>query len=240
MNAHASRTPWLAPTVRLTIAALLGALTTCVVAWWIQNTRTPGSWSGTISLIDDRQVRSLSTVVEGAGAGHASLNIGPQNAPFSVIGIDGPVRPLPSWCPVPEVGERAYPTYVRVWAYGWPRLALRTWHIEDHTGTDLTPAHGIRSIPFGSRDLDLATEPAWGGFLVNTGVFAMAWMPLVFAPVLWGAGRRVAWRKRGRCPACGYDLHGRLDEGCPECGTGKAQQKRADPDGPALERASSV
>jgi tRNA(Ile2) C34 agmatinyltransferase TiaS len=27
------------------------------------------------------------------------------------------------------------------------------------------------------------------------------------------------WRRRsGRCPRCSYDLRGKLDHGCPECG----------------------
>ena len=35
-----------------------------------------------------------------------------------------------------------------------------------------------------------------------------------------------AWRRRafppGRCPSCGYDLHGLEGDQCPECGTGRS------------------
>jgi hypothetical protein len=51
-----------------------------------------------------------------------------------------------------------------------------------------------------------------------------AWLTGVTAvlPLLVGASRLVAWRRRrrtGGCPNCGYDLTGNVSGVCPECGT---------------------
>jgi hypothetical protein len=61
------------------------------------------------------------------------------------------------------------------------------------------------------------------------------WLPaglLLLMPGVWtgtviarGVRGRV-WRRRGRCPACGYDLRGSAGERCPECGLENAPRER--------------
>ena len=53
--------------------------------------------------------------------------------------------------------------------------------------------------------------PHWMAVTVSAGLLARSVIP-------WRSERR---RRRGLCPACGYDLKGALDQGCPECGTGR-------------------
>ena len=55
----------------------------------------------------------------------------------------------------------------------------------------------------------------WPGFAVNTIFYATLLWLFIFAAY---ALRRRARRKRGLCVACGYDLRGDLEYGCPECG----------------------
>ena len=66
------------------------------------------------------------------------------------------------------------------------------------------------------------TRPLWPGFAVNSLLYAALWwiVLVLFAWLIrfirrWPARRR---EKRGRCPACGYDLRGGFDAGCSECG----------------------
>jgi hypothetical protein len=53
------------------------------------------------------------------------------------------------------------------------------------------------------------------GFAANTALYAACWFVAVF-------GTRDARRRlracRGKCERCGYDLHGQVSPGCPECG----------------------
>ncbi len=61
----------------------------------------------------------------------------------------------------------------------------------------------------------LPLRPLWPGFAVNT---------LFYAAILWliipgpFALRRLIRRRRGLCPACGYDLRHAEHQACPECG----------------------
>ncbi len=61
----------------------------------------------------------------------------------------------------------------------------------------------------------LAYLPVWPGFVINA---------LFYAGILWllipgqFALRRLIRRRRGLCPACGYDLRHAEHEACPECG----------------------
>jgi hypothetical protein len=65
------------------------------------------------------------------------------------------------------------------------------------------------------------------GTVTLAALFALLMMvPLVWIvaimelPELWrGVRARRRW-KLGRCPACGYDIHGSLASECPECGAG--------------------
>ncbi|MEZ6241931.1 MAG: hypothetical protein R3B57_02710 [Phycisphaerales bacterium] len=62
----------------------------------------------------------------------------------------------------------------------------------------------------------LPLRPIWPGFAIDAVFYAGVCWVMLAAP-----GVVVRWRRRrrGRCPACGYDLAG-LDA-CPECGGGR-------------------
>lgn len=102
-------------------------------------------------------------------------------------------------------------------ARGWPMLAL--WCEFEH-------GHGVVS---GGIDLKRRTHtpdtfivtqhvlpwrPHAIGFTIDTLFYGAMWFILIFVP---GAAKRYIRRKGGRCPRCGYDLRGKLKDGCPEC-----------------------
>jgi len=80
------------------------------------------------------------------------------------------------------------------WRWGW---------VHERTNAAGMPDHRV-----------LPLRPAWPGFAINTLLFAL----VISIPFFISAWRR-SWRRgRGCCPACGYDLRARPDDGCPECG----------------------
>ncbi len=58
-------------------------------------------------------------------------------------------------------------------------------------------------------------RPFWPGFAVNTIFYAAILWLLIPGPF---ALRRFVRVKRGRCPACAYDLRHGEHDACPECG----------------------
>ncbi len=64
-------------------------------------------------------------------------------------------------------------------------------------------------------DYPLPLRPIWPGFAINTLFDAAILWPLILGPF---ALRRLIRRRRGLCPACGYDLRHAEHEACPECG----------------------
>ncbi len=64
-------------------------------------------------------------------------------------------------------------------------------------------------------DYPLPLRPIWPGFAINTLFYAAILWPLILGPF---ALRRLIRRRRGLCPACGYDLRHAVHEACPECG----------------------
>ena len=70
-----------------------------------------------------------------------------------------------------------------------------------------------------TQRLAIPVQIAWRGFAADTLIFAGVWLVLLWIP---GAVRRRVRRRRGHCPACGYDLCRDLVGGCPECGWNRA------------------
>lgn len=72
----------------------------------------------------------------------------------------------------------------------------------------ITPESGNHVTYFPAR-------PIWPGFSFNSVLFgAIIWSALLGCTQM----RRWLRRRRGVCPACGYDLKGDTASGCPECG----------------------
>ena len=144
-----------------------------------------------------------------------------------------PVQPPPRWSRF--ANPLGPPLEMCEQATGWPMLALastqvpgrRTAQVQRLEGIDLGPPPASR---FGRGVVVLhrmlPTRPLWPGFAVNSLLCTALWW-IVLAMLVWviriihrwPARRRV---KRGRCPNCGYDLRGKLDAGCSECGWKRA------------------
>ncbi len=98
------------------------------------------------------------------------------------------------------------------WESGWPALSVRRVLVYRAN------VRGVMDI-FGrpkriSLDPRTKLRPIWPGFAENTLFYATL---LVLIPVSF-ALRRLIRRRRGLCPACGYDLRHAEHEACPECG----------------------
>lgn len=105
-------------------------------------------------------------------------------------------------------------------AFGWPLPAVRWWtdRMSGQTG-GAALRHNRSDEPWTEDYLILPTIPIWRGFLLNSFLFACAWWLLFLIPL---TTRRVLRRRRGGCPACGYDLSGQ--PACPECGWNQQPQ----------------
>jgi hypothetical protein len=64
----------------------------------------------------------------------------------------------------------------------------------------------------------LPLRPMPLGLAINTALFGSAWFAVLMGLP---AARRWTRRRRGACPACGYDLRTDPAGGCPECGRGR-------------------
>ncbi len=116
-------------------------------------------------------------------------------------------------------------------ARGWPLVSM--WYEPHHTDRPSSPglmdvAGGIEvpldpwidPIPFGGVDQPrtLPLRVIWSRFAINTILYAaLVWAAVVMPSAL----RRRLRRRRGLCPACGYNLRGHTETSemvCPECG----------------------
>jgi hypothetical protein len=81
------------------------------------------------------------------------------------------------------------------------------------------PGHNGIPMPRSLRDRvwagALPIAAIWPGFALDTAFYGTIVFLLWSAP---GVIRRRARKRRGRCPACGYDLRGSAGSPCPECG----------------------
>lgn len=168
--------------------------------------RTPGgTWqSWTLHLegpeIDAMQNSSPKACLDQARARTYADGLGPL--------VDPPAPPIRAW---------------RFCESGWPCPAFWGWVRRDirHAGTQeqrsgLVALPRLRSLPGQVATVDVPYRPLWGGLLVDTGLFGACWLAMIATP---GAVRRLVRRRRGRCPACGYDRTGlEAQVACPECG----------------------
>ncbi len=107
-------------------------------------------------------------------------------------------------------------------AFGWPWPCM--WdqvrgklNGNTTTASELHGAIHIRgAVDTRGRDFQaLPLRPIWSTFLANTLLYAAAWFAILWLPAVLRRKRR---RHRGACLACGYDLRGKIETGCPECG----------------------
>lgn len=129
----------------------------------------------------------------------------------------------PPWLTLPPAGERYTAWSAR--AAGWPMLCLCSRTTVTADGASRTRGairvRAASTYKSNTRDPGAGTLPlipVLPGLAVNTALYGTTWWLLLFAP---GELRRAVRRRRGHCPACGYDLGGDLAGGCPECGLGR-------------------
>ena len=130
-----------------------------------------------------------------------------------VLYVGGPAY----WAaPVPVESPRPRPADV-LWIVraGFPFDAFE--------GDLLRPAYGRteRRFVLEIEERLLPFRPLWLGLLLNVAIYYAIIEAALFT--LLCAIRRRRMRK-GLCPACGYDLRGEFDGGCPECGWKRGDQ----------------
>ena len=123
---------------------------------------------------------------------------------------------------------------VGVWA-GWPFFSLEGYNYAEITyelghptpkgSRDDYYAPGIIriSIPWLTRGISTPViypfRPSWAGVMLNSVSYGlMVWILGIVFGWLRRTLRLRASRLKQCCPQCRYDVRGRLEEGCPECG----------------------
>jgi len=100
-------------------------------------------------------------------------------------------------------------------AWGWPYPSLRMWSCEMRGYIWVRHHHSALVLSGNFRDYLFPLRPIWPGLVLDSTMYAgLGWACV--ASVM--AGRRRWRRGRGRCPTCGYDLRGEVEQGCSECG----------------------
>jgi hypothetical protein len=171
--------------------------------------RSPGTWA--------------LTVLGSAGGRMADA------IPFDQLPNRAEIDDVPSWSRLRTAPDEEPAHEFRVYtetARGWPMPALRETHILDPMAQPPERLIGgipiQRTAPTGMDPRSLPLIPIWRGLILNCLIFGSAWYVILF-----GVPGLLRWRRRkirqlaGQCPSCGYDLEGRLDAGCPECGWGR-------------------
>lgn len=126
---------------------------------------------------------------------------------------------------------------IEVWEFGWPFRCLdwesrkvssgsnmmdAPWLTDENSVLEWSYRHGLAHpwlkptpmrYPWVPR---LPLRPMSLGFTLDAVFYASLLFAATCVP---NATRRGTRRRRGRCPACGYDLRGLQHSRCPECGT---------------------
>jgi hypothetical protein len=113
----------------------------------------------------------------------------------------------------------------RTWWFvqaGWPTPAFWGWRCTD-TGLGWKEQMSSKLLPAprlvmstSIRNVDIPYGIQWTGLIANVALYAVLWALLVSAYM---ALRSALRRRRGLCPACGYDCSA-SGMVCPECGAG--------------------
>ncbi len=223
---------------RTAVCAMLGLVTTVLVAWSFAAWGSVGVRSTTrgsvIFTVPKTELWGHAFVTKGIG-GVQRFNYWRGTAPAEHAALMSPEQFGPlrsSWgLSANDRAERVTSDaheLTREWAFGFPMPAL--WLHQDIGPAGTIEQSGIpvpiafykgtklRTIP--PRALPLS--PAWFGLIVNTLVFGGLWWFVLFGVPAIRAKQRM---DKGLCPKCTYDLIGDLDSGCPECGWGRDGKK---------------
>lgn len=109
---------------------------------------------------------------------------------------------------------------------GWPVRLLwcasirksQAWRVSASTGVQLPDGRSSRSSQYLSEfGRVIPLRPIWAGQALLLGACVLV---ILSCEAVKCASARFR-TARGRCRACGYDLRGNPDAGCPECGAGR-------------------
>lgn len=211
---------WLWHSCVIIFCVILGAATTLAIAWQVAR-KAPA--------FDQNQVPVRWSHAQGAAwlyrrdESFGAVRLRGEFASASAAGDRMVIStvPPPSWSAMSVAAPRNS-KITSNWeeAFGWPMPAMMaTIHdngmsVKYQNVIDLGP----HPTDWGMR-LFLPTKVIGPGTVIDTLAFALLWWLLLMLPLMllrrFGRWRRM---RRGRCPACGYDLRGKLDAGCSECG----------------------
>jgi len=236
------------PLARATVLFVTGALalglglgTTIAVAWALAAWLPHGRFTWTLALdplllVDGERGSSQRIQVDSfarPGMVRRTWFIQPMSAP-----------PLPSSVFIAYFGSSRWGRGPGEIDRGWgevpclPALSGRSWGVEDARGwpmpslwCDIGPGPvtgqllargGIPVSPPNVAVADyraLPCRPHWLGLGIDSALYALPWAAAL-AVLRWHPLRTWRRRRRGHCPACGYDLAGL--PACPECGRARA------------------
>ncbi len=187
------RPPRHTSTLPVAIFLLAGAVVNVAVAWGLVLRDRWGMWP---------PLQEIS--VEGLGALRRNVYISP-NPPvvhYSNFGVGVTLRVIGS------VTVLDFEYWGNEHLFGLPMRALvyDEWH---------NSSTRLRQYGFWVLDNYFPYRPVWPGFAINTLFYAAILWLLIPGPF---ALRRLIRRRRGLCPACGYDLRHGEHKACPECG----------------------
>ncbi len=206
--------------VQVLLAVLLALLTSYTVAWVANARSRPALWRNrgpTLAhwLLGPKPLASAADEYWIAGIEYLRV-------------LNSSFRPRDQSHPwLAEWLQDANATGAIVRSAGWPCRSVvsgRTFYQDDlfrdwgmvHFGGPETVA-----FPFESS---VAWRPIWLGLVANTAVYGLAWWIVLGGPITATLKIRASRRRgTGQCPACGYDLSGQREPGCPECGGGRQQ-----------------
>lgn len=231
------RSPLRRWTVRVVLCLFFGAITTVTVAWAL-TCMSPLDARGIMVHETYRRVGGENWMVDAStNTGHVFvLSYRLRHEISDLVSPTPPERFAAPWTgfdePTEEYRTRAVDREVRfLEAAGWPMLSLYSTYEQGDPPTAAVfrvagiPLNERRWSAFGVCDVPytLPIVPIFPGFYLDTLIFAVPWFVILFAP---GATRRAIRRQRGRCPRCGYNLRGKFDDGCSECGWNRAETAR--------------
>lgn len=221
---------WMLHVVLIGLSIVLGAATTLAIAWQVAReapafdvNQVPVRWS------HPQGAAWLYRRDESFGA----LRLRGQFASASAAGdrIVVSTVPPPKWSAMSVASPTSGKSTLN-WeeAFGWPLPAMMTSIHDNGMAIRYENAIDIGPHPrdWGMR-LYLPAKVIWFGATVNTLMSALLWWLLLM--VLMRLVLRVPrWlrKRKGRCPQCGYDLRGKLDDGCSECGWRRRELVNAD------------
>jgi hypothetical protein len=120
----------------------------------------------------------------------------------------------------------------REYRFGWPLPCLGYAFASPMAGGPWQ--HGGITLPKWTRfwgaeqfGVTIPYRPSSRALMLNTIIYAALWAAVTPGLAFTRARFR---RRRGRCPRCGYDLQGKFNAGCSECGWGREQESTTSSD----------